>query len=627
MTERIEKYWLSWYKMLKILLFWLFVFAMLRLTFIIYYHQLIADSGAGFYQTLLSFKYALPLDLATASYFALLSWLFINIEYLTKSKWIYKIHNYIIYTLIVITVLIYVGEIGIYGEWKTKLNFKALVYLKHPSEVIESDSTSLMILKFIIWGLLSALLIVVYNKFFALRLFNKNIKKVFVIPFFLIMPVILFITARGGIEEIPIGQSVSYYSKNNTLNDIAVNTVWNLMFDISKNKDIEQTNIFKTMPDKEAQAIVKQLYKVEKDTTIKILKVKRPNIVLIILESFSADLIHSLGGKEGITPNFEKLIKDGLLFTNCYAGGNRSQQGMGAIFGGFPPLPITTITTNPDKMRKTPVMIPLFNKAGYSTSFYFGGQLSYGNIKAYMFHNQFDEIYEGKDFYKKYPRGKLGVHDEYMLHELAMQNNTKKEPFFSALFTLSSHSPYDQPVQDKIKWHDTEDKFLSSAYYTDYSLGKFFEEAKKQKWYKNTLFILVADHSHNTYRHWAINQKEYRKIPMLFYGDVLKDEYKGYKYQDICSQTDLTKTLLKQLDLNAGEFKWSKDIFNPYTKRFAYFELNQGFGWVRNQGYISYDHFNKRFFQNTTKNDSISRKYLKEGGAYLQVLFQEYIDL
>ncbi len=622
----LNNYSISFIKLLSIFLFWIIIFSVLRFSFIVFHYKLVIDSGANTTGILKTFYYALPLDISTASYFTTVSWFFILFQTIINFKIIEAIHKFIIYILIAISSLVYVGEMGIYGEWKTKLNFKALVYLKHPAEVIESDQTFLFVLKIILVIGLIVLFSFVYNKFFDFRLSKYKIKRWIAIAF---LPTVmfLFIGARGGVSEIPISQSKSYFSTNNTLNDIAVNSVWNLIFDISKNKDIEKENIFKSMPDAEAKKIVEELHKVKKDTTIHILKVKKPNIILIILESFSADLIHSLGGKEGITPNFEKLQKDGLLFTHCYSSGNRSQQGMASIFGGFPALPITTLTTVPEKMRKTAVLIPHFNKAGYQTAFYFGGQLEYGNIKAYMLHNKFSEIYEGKDFYSKYPSGKLGVHDEYMLHELVLQNNKKTQPFFSALFTLSSHSPYDQPIQNKISWGDTEDKFLSSAYYTDYSLGKFFEEAKKQKWYKNTLFILVADHSHNSYRHWAINQKEYRHIPMLFYGEVLKDEYKGYKYTKVCSQTDITKTLLKQLDMNADEFFWSKNLFNPYSPEFAYFELNQGFGWIKKYGYLSYDHFNKRFFHNTFKTDSLTQQNLKEGSAYLQVLFQEYIDL
>ena len=610
----------------RIILFWIVLFAILRLTFIIFYAGIISESSAPFTDILKVFWYAIPLDLSMAGYIAMLSWLIMNVQIIINYPITDKIQKVIQYVLIAVATLITIGEIGIYGEWKTKLNFKALEYLKNPSEVIESDKTSLMIIKVILFVALVSLLIYIFNKFFYKNLSKTKVPKIGIVPFFLITPVFVFYFARGGFDAIPISQSSAYFSKYTIVNDIAVNSWWNLIYDMSHNMEIADSNVFESMPKNEASNIVKQLHVIEKDTTINILKTQKPNIVIILLESFSADLIESLGGKAGITPEFEKLTKQGLLFTHLYSSGNRSQQGIASIFGGFPALPLTTLTTTPAKMQSTPTLTSHINKAGYNTSFYYGGQLRYGNIKAYLLHNNFKEILEVNDFGNKYPKGKIGIHDGDMLNVLLEQNNKDKEPFFSVLFTLSSHSPYDQPLQGSINWGDSEDKFLSSAYYTDKCLGEFFRKAKKTSWYKNTLFILVADHSHNSYRHWAINQQEYRHIPMLFLGNVLKDEYIGAKYNKVCSQTDLTKTLLKQLNLDASEFKWSKDLFNPYTPEFAYFELNQGFGWITPEGYLSYDHFNNVYLKNTYV-DSLKDEKQKEGAAYLQVLFQEFIDL
>lgn len=612
--------------LIRIILFWIVLFAILRLTFIIFYAGVISESSAPLSDIIKTFWYAIPLDLSMAGYVGILSWIIINIQILINTRISDKIHKTIQYILIFVAALITVGEIGIYGEWKTKLNYKALEYLNHPQEVIESDSTSLLVLKITLFIGLVSLLIYIFNRLFYKNLHKTKIPKLSIIPFFIIAPVFVFYFARGGFDEIPISQSSVYFSKHTIANDIAVNSWWNLIYDISHNMEIVDNNVYESMPIQEAENIVKQLHKIEKDITISIFNTPKPNIIIILLESYSADLIESLGGKPGITPEFEELVTEGLLFTNLYSSGNRSQQGIASIFGGFPAIPLTTLTTTPAKMHNTPTLTSHFNKAGYNTSFYYGGQLRYGNIKAYLMHNQFNKIKEVDDFGSKYPKGKLGIHDGYMLKELLEQNNKEKTPFFSVLFTLSSHSPYDQPLQNSIKWGDSEDKFLSSAYYTDKSLGEFFTEAKKQEWYKNTVFILVADHSHNSYRHWALNQKEYRKIPMLFVGGALKKDYINKKYNKICSQTDLTTTLLKQLNLDASEFVWSKNLFNPYTPEFAYFELNQGFGWITPEGYLSYNHFNNIYFQNTY-NDTLKDKKQKDGAAYLQVLFQEFIDL
>ncbi|MEZ5197289.1 MAG: sulfatase-like hydrolase/transferase [Bacteroidales bacterium] len=145
-----------------------------------------------------------------------------------------------------------------------------------------------------------------------------------------------------------------------------------------------------------AKARVQRLLEVPKDTTTKILNAERPNVVLLLLESWSADVIESITGETGITPNFHELEKDGILFTHLYATGNRSEQAMASIFGGFPSTPLASITHNLDKILKLPSLIRIMNREGYQTSFYFGGQLIYGGIKSYLMANDFDRILREK---------------------------------------------------------------------------------------------------------------------------------------------------------------------------------------------------------------------------------------
>lgn len=612
----------------RTILFWIVFFFLLRLSFILYNYSIISVKGVEFSELLKITWYALPLDISLIGYFSAFVWLILSIQNFTNFKFLNIINRYYNYILIILVSFVYIGEIGVYPEWKTKLNTKALEYLKNPSEVISSNKTSNTIILSIVLILLIFIGIFIYNKLFYKNIKELKTKLIYKLAFIIIIPAFIFIGIRGGINEIPISQSQSYFSKHNIVNDISVNSVWNLIFDIVHSRQINDKNIFEVLPKEKAEQIVLELHKIEKDTTISIIKPGiKPNVVIILLESWSGDLVQSLGGIKGITPNFRKLEKEALLFTHLYSSGNRSQQGIASIWGGFPALPITTLTTKPEKFRNTPTLTDKLNKNGYYTSFFYGGNLRYGNIKAYLFHNKFDLIKEEGDFNNSnFDKGKLGYHDKPMLLNLVDEINTQKQPFFANLFTLSSHSPYDMQVDTIIDFHDSENEFLNSAHYTDEALALFFKKAKKQDWYKNTLFILVADHSHNTYRNWEISQKEYRHIPMMFLGGALKDSLKGQTYDQVCSQTDITKTVLKQLNFSAEEFKWSKDLFNPYTPEFAYFELNQGFGWIKDDGYLSYDKFNKRFFHKTYTDSLLLQQRLIEGQSYLQVLFQEYID-
>ncbi|HJN05338.1 MAG TPA: LTA synthase family protein, partial [Bacteroidales bacterium] len=335
----------------------------------------------------------------------------------------------------------------------------------------------------------------------------------------------------------------------------------------------------------------------------------------------------SLDGKEGITPQFRKLENEGILFTDFYASGNRSQQAMSAILAGFPSTPITAITHNLDKITQLPSLTKTLEKEGYSSSFYFGGQLMYGGINSFITVNGFDIIKDVSDFDDDLPRGKLGIFDEYILNEQIVELNNEKQPFFSVLFTVSTHSPYDQPMDDVINWasNDNQNGYLNSAYYTDKCLGEYFENARKQTWYNNTLFILVADHSHNTYKNWPVDSKEYRKIPLLLYGDVIKDEYRGKKINRIGSQTDIASTLLSQFNVEAKDFFWSRNLFNPTTNEFAYYEATDGVGWITPNGYFVY----KKTTDNYPElqiNPQLKDSIIMDGKSYLQVVFKQFIE-
>lgn len=607
------------------MLFWLLFFAFGRVVFLLYYWQEVWTNSGSLTEIFLSFQKGFNLDLATTSYFMMFPFLVHVILLFFSPPIIHKINQGYHFMLIIAYSLLVSSELGIYSEWKTKINYKALLYLKNPSEVVNSAQTGEMIGLVILSVLMGAAGIWLYNKFFHVKLIRLYTQPILGLVFILITPPLLILGARGGIQEIPINQSQSYYSKHPILNTAATNSVFNLYISYHENQKSLSENPFKEMPDAKAKEIVNKIYSSHNDSCISILNQPKPNIILVIMESWSADLIFTPENEKEVTPHFHNLMKQGLYFDQIYSTGARSEQGMASIFGGFPAHPITSITVQPDKYNKLPSMVKDLKKEGYFSAFYFGGQLIYGNIKSYIYYNEFDRVKEVYDFDKSLPQGKLGIHDEFTLHEMITDLNQDPKPFFSSLFTVSTHSPYDQPMDEKISWGGNEQKYLNGAYYTDYSIGKFIDEAKKQDWYENTLFVFVADHSHNSYKNLPMSNPEYQKIPLLFYGPVIDSAWRGKTIHHLGIQTDIVATLFNQLNLDASKYKWSVNILNPNSPQFAYVSYEEGFAWKRPSGAISYE---KRFdhFHYNTAPDSIKDSLTNEGKAYLQVLFQEYLD-
>lgn len=606
------------------LCFWILFFNLTRLIFVVYYFDIILVEKIRFTEVLGVFWHSFKLDLATTCYIMVIPFIILAMQSFRDYRWLDRINKIYASVVIIGYSLLTAGEMGIYAEWKTKLTYKVLKYLSHPGEIFNSAETGTFFLLVVILLVMCTGGILVYLRYFypGSGIIKRNV--LFSLGFIVIVPGLLFAGLRGGLQQIPINQSQSYYSDHNILNIAAVNNAFNLYISIFENLKNFDHDPYAFMDKRSADAIMKKLYDVPADSSRSVLTTSRPDIVLLILESWSADLIENLGGMPGITPEFKKLEKNGILFDRVYASGSRSEQGMASIFGGFPAHPVSSITVQPDKFVKLPSIVRELKKNGYSSSFYFGGQLIYGNIKSYIIFNGFDKIMEGEDFPESIPQGKLGIHDEFTLEYMKNDLQNLKEPFFAALFTLSTHSPWDQPFDKPLKWGDNEQEYINAAYYTDHCLGDFFSRAKTQPWYDSTLFIIVADHSHNSYRNWHPHSMEYHKIPMLFYGNVIKEKYRGTTCHKLGNQHDLAATLLGQLKIPAGDFHYSKDLFNPASRDFAYYTTEDGLGWVSPGGYFTYDKGPDFYYWWTDPNlpDSIRQ----EGKAYLQTVFGEYMN-
>ncbi len=168
-----------------------------------------------------------------------------------------------------------------------------------------------------------------------------------------------------------------------------------------------------------------------------------------------------------------------------------------------------------------------------------------------------------------------------------------------------------------------ENGYLNSVYYSDRCIGKFMEEARKQTWYDNTLFVFTADHGHATPHCKEFYSKEMHHIPLLFYGDVLLDSLKGSKHNHVCSQTDIVSTVLNQLKIATDRFKFSKDLLNPLSAHFASYIFYLGYGWSNDSINFEYE-MRYKSFENSSFDTMKNSKVLRQGRGYIQHVFDEY---
>lgn len=606
----------------RLIIFWLLFFAFYRLVFIVYHHTKIPDGQHS--ETGLSFLYALRLDLSTACAAAVIPFILWSFQQFNKQKLFHTLNLVFNITCISVITLLSIANLKMYGEWGTPLSARAFNYLMYPKEVLSFVSIWSVALILTVTGIFIFIGIKTYRDFvtdFSYPIENKKLKIASIVT----IAGLLIVGYRGGLQLAPINESAAYYSNLQINNHIATNNIWYLAHSFVDAND--KKNPYQFMDANEAKRITADLFKTTSDHTLVITKSTKPNIVIIVLESWTADIIQKLDGEHDVTPHFNELCEDGLLFSQMYSSGFRTEQGLVSILSGFPAQPNNSIITTPSKADQLPNLNIELGKKGYQSSFYYGGEIEFANMKSYLMNSHFEKIVDKNDFEGNQLNSKWGAHDEYVLKKQLNEMNKEKQPFFSIVLTLSTHEPFEVTMQTPFHGSEEPERFKKAAYYTDYCLHTYFTEAKKQAWYNNTLFILVADHGHRLPKNRNMDFPEGRRITAMITGGALVDSLRGKVYDRICNQNDLPATILKQLQLPNSNFVWSKDVFNQEGKEFAYYSNENSIGWVAPQQNIVYSFNSKKLEELQAKTQStVNDTILTQAKAYLQTLYKQYLD-
>jgi len=618
-----------------ILLFWVW-----RAVFLLYNIHLAGDISLKEFAGV--FIHGWRLDTSASSYLLGL----LLVPYIIHEIMQVKASRFILHFIIFIIFFTYsavcFAELEIYREWGTKINAKAMTFALNPLEVIHTAGHKL----FFIGLIVSMSVAFVFSLALARFMPSGKSPHYQIIAFLVLMPGMLFIGMRGGVSAIPIHSGDASFSQNKFINDVATNTGWYLAFSIIKTQQVKKAKEFVFMdPDTAARIVDSLYYGCEKvrydisyysrkrtsvnnnDTVNKVMTtLPRLNILIIVMEGWSALAVSSYGNNTGLTPVFDTLAKNGLTFSQCYASASWTDQGIVAILSGVPPPPYgLSYTYHPEKVAKLPSLPAILSKYGYHTCFVFGGDLNYGNIRDYIYRIHFHTIIEKRNFPVDLPAGKLGIHDEFTFKHLPSLLDTLKKPFFAVFLTLSSHAPYDMP-SPLHKVPDTTDdaNYLNSIAYSDSTLGIFIRGAKTRPWFDSTIIFIIADHSHTTPWERDPTTPQYRKIPFLIYGKPLNHAYQGQRYNGIVSQIDLPAILLHILGIEES-IPWSKNPLNHLCPQFAFYSTSDGCGWITPHGNIYLTPNSKRVELTSPQGDtSTLEKNIK---AYVQRVVEYFQNL
>lgn len=536
-------------------------------------------------QILLSFFYGLRIDLSAIGYLLLPVILLLGISLVVNIRLLPRISVMYHRWLAVSLNLVLLGNVIIFHFWGTLLNYRALTYLSDPKEAIASVTSLQLIVLSIVLFFSIGLALFFQKKWLPAHFPATSNARLAPAVGWLTISLLLALCIRGGWQQLPMNESLVYFSDRPVLNSAAVNPVWHLTYD-TRMAVTRNSNPFRTLSDEQAEKHLLALRLTSNSSNEKVVKAVRPNIVVILLESFTADIIRSLGGEENVTPEFDSLVQQGFLFENIYSSGFRTDQGIVSVLNGWPATPYHSIMRAVDKSRQLPSLCAVLKENGYQSSFYYGGESNFSNMKSYVLDQGFGAVIDDEKFDDTVPRGQWGVHDKEVLRRNASDLNSMRQPFFSVIVTLSNHEPFDVPGKKYIQGNDAASKFRNAAAYTDAAIGEYFRQVSKMPWYQNTLFVLVADHAHELPKHRNVLYPEGRHIPMLLFGPALADGVKGRRCATFGGHHDLPKTLLRQLQFPDDSFVWSKDLLNSQAASFAYLPHENYLLWTTGKGWF-----------------------------------------
>ncbi|WP_431164513.1 LTA synthase family protein [Tenacibaculum halocynthiae] len=598
---------------------WLLYFSFSRFLFLAFYYDKTFD--LDFITILKTFLHGLKLDASFSGYLSLIPFLIFLFSIWIPKKIVALLIKSYTYPVIFIINLFMLIDIVLYKSWGVRIDSTLLTYINTPKIMLASVTVTMLIGGIISWLVISGFTTYLFNKKLTILFNNLEKGKIWEAPIFLVLFAALILPIRGGVQTIPINQSNVYFSKHMFANHAAVNFIWN--FSNTLTHKTEDTNPYQNFSSNNATEIIDKTRNQLLASNDTILKTSKPNVILIIWESLSAKAVGALGGEPNVTENLNQLAKEGILFTNFYGNGDRTDKGLVAVLSGYYPQPTLSIIKMPHKTRKLPMLTKEMKNLGYNTAFYYGGDTNFGNMNTYLRNGDIDFMLDGSAFDKENWNSKWGAHDHIFLDRV-MKDLSKpqlEKPFFKVALTLTSHEPYEFPDTYKFGKNSEENLYKSAQAYTDKAIGKFISDAKKQPWWDNTLVVIMSDHGHPLPKHKGyFNSPKKFQIPMVWLGGALAK--KGITVDNFGSQIDFSYTLTHLLKGNASQFKFSKHLFNNSEEQYIHYIFNKGFGTVGENGSFVYDYVsNKPVIQegNYKTLDSL-------GKAITQKAYQDFLD-
>ncbi len=455
------------------------------------------------------------------------------------------------------------------NQYDLRPNFLFVEYLKYPKEVFATlwSAYRLPLLASILMTALAT-----YGLYRQLKSkpFNGrlSVASSLVLPPLLLLLCVMMI--RSTLDHRPVNPSTVAFSSDPLINTLPLNSAYSVLYAIYETRhedgdtfpygdmdeqhvmDVVQKDIqFNPADVLDARAGIPTLHK---QTAAR--QLERPmNLVIILEESLGSEYVGALGGKP-FTPHLDALSRQGIWFEHLYATGTRSVRGIEAVITGFTPSPSRSVVKLPRSQTGFFTIASLLKQYEYNTSFIYGGEAHFDNMRRFFSNNGFDYIVDEKDYAKPAFYGSWGVSDEDLFnkaHETYLSYKAD-QPFFSLVFTSSNHPPFDFP-DGRIETSGEKATVDNAVKYADYALGQFIEQARQSRYWENTLFLIVADHCDQVYGSELVPVRHFH-IP----GLILGKDIAARNYSPVSSQIDLLPTMLSLMGISSEHPAIGRDL-------------------------------------------------------------------
>lgn len=593
---------------------WLPVFAIQKPLFMLYNRALAND--CSFVDYLRVIRHGLKLDMTIAGYLTVIPLLCAGLSVWLPGRFYRRFLTGYSGVMAVLIAALFAVDVALYGFWGFRLDATLFFYLQSPKDAMASVPPGLMAMQLLVfavyafatYGLLKRWVVPLFPET-AVATIGKRGRAT---AGMLLLGGLLFIPIRGGITTSTANVGMVYFSRNPFLNHSAINPCFSLIASLSKQQDFAaQFNFF---PEEERHTIMQAILPAGMPDTTAVLRTQRPHILVILMESFSANAVGATGGDSTITPNLNRLAREGILFTRLYANSFRTDRGIVSVLNGYPAQPTTSIMKYPAKSQTLPSIARRLGEAGYTADMLYGGDINFTNMQSYFFGSGYGKVTADRDFPLSDRLSKWGANDDVTFRHLyeAIKGRDTAKPWFSTFLTLSSHEPFEVP------YHRLEGGYPNSVAFTDSCIGDFIDRFRMLPAWRNTLVVLVSDHG---FRYPSdVNDYEPRRfhIPMIWLGGAVKEPRVVDTY---ANQTDLAATLLAQMGLPHEDFTFSKDLFRADAPAFAFYTYPNGFGFIDSTGTSVYDNeADKPLIEQPA---ATAAERIRKGKALLQTLYDD----